>query len=246
MLTSGDIAQYDLRFVEETLLSDVPLFNLLSCLDGQIWGDYGDVTGLSGEMCIAVPGMAQSFPEGGIVITGRDSAVIQAAYAAKAAAVIVCGGQLQPEDMVDAHVARIHGVALEHQDVAPLDLAHAVDPGVAGAGPPGDAGHIAAAEARLLHAPVDEAGAVEPVGPLGAPGIGAADLAFGDGDQLLRAVSAGVHGLGGGVGARLGGLVGARLGGGLGRSFGLGLGGRLGGGLGLPGGGAVQLFQGFG
>ena len=101
MLTSGDIAQYDLRFVEETLLSDVPLFNLLSCLDGQIWGDYGDVTGLSGEMCIAVPGMAQSFPEGGIVITGRDSAVIQAAYAAKATAVIVCGGQLQPEDMAD-------------------------------------------------------------------------------------------------------------------------------------------------
>ena len=101
MLTSGDIAQYDLRFVEETLLSDVPLFNLLSCLDGQIWGDYGDVTGLSGEMCIAVPGMAQTFPEGGIVITGRDSAVIQAAYAAKATAVIVCGGQLQPEDMAD-------------------------------------------------------------------------------------------------------------------------------------------------
>ena len=101
MLTSGDIAQYDLRFVEETLLQDVPLFNLLSCLDGQIWGDYGDVTGLSGELCIAVPGMPQAFPEHGIVITGRDSAVLKAAYAAGATAVIVCGGQLQPEDMPD-------------------------------------------------------------------------------------------------------------------------------------------------
>ncbi len=101
MLTTGDIAQYDMRFVEETLLKDVPLFNLLSCLDGQIWVDYGDVTGLSGELCIAVPGMAQSFPEGSIVITGRDSAVIKAAYVAKATAVIVCGGQLQPADMAD-------------------------------------------------------------------------------------------------------------------------------------------------
>ena len=99
MLTTGDIAQYDMRFVEETMLKDVPLFNLLSCLDGQIWGDYGDVTGLSGELCIAVPGMAQNFPEHSIVITGRDSSVLQAAYAARAAAIIVCGGQLQPEDM---------------------------------------------------------------------------------------------------------------------------------------------------
>lgn len=101
MLTSGDVAQYDLRFVEETLLSDVPLFNLLSCLDGQIWGDYGDVTGLSGELCIAVPGMTQSFPERSIVITGRDGDVLRAAYAARASAVILCGGQLQPEDMAD-------------------------------------------------------------------------------------------------------------------------------------------------
>ncbi len=81
MLTTGDIAQYDMRFVEETMLKDVPLFNLLSCLDGQIWGDYGDVTGLSGELCIAVPGLDQTF------------------YAAQATAIIVCGGQLQPEDM---------------------------------------------------------------------------------------------------------------------------------------------------
>lgn len=101
MLTSGDVAQYDMRFVEETLLQDVPLFNLLSCLDGQIWGDYGDVTGLTGELSIAVPGMAQSFPEHSIIITGRDSAVLRAAYAARASAVILCGGQLQPEDMAD-------------------------------------------------------------------------------------------------------------------------------------------------
>ena len=99
MLTTGDIAQYDMRFVEETMLKDVPLFNLLSCLDGQIWGDYGDVTDLSGELCIAVPGIAQAFPERGIIITGRDSAVLQAAYEAGATAVIVCGGQLLPEDM---------------------------------------------------------------------------------------------------------------------------------------------------
>ena len=55
MLSIGDIAQYDMQFVEETLLHDVPLFNLISCLDGQIWGDTGDVDSLTGEMVIAVP-----------------------------------------------------------------------------------------------------------------------------------------------------------------------------------------------
>ena len=173
---------------------------------------------------------------------------------------------------IDAHVARGHGAALEYQDVAPLDLAHAVDPGIPGTGPPGAAGHIAAAEAGLLHAPIDEAGAVEPIGPLGAAHVGAAQLAFGDGNELLYALLGGIHrgcGLGCGL---LGGLGGGftRLGRGLRRGFarldrglrrglarldrglrrGFGLAGGLDsgsrrGGLGLLGAGAVQLLQGL-
>lgn len=99
MLTTGDVAQYDMRFVEETLLEDVPIFNLLSCLDGQIWGDSGNVNSLSGEMVIAIAGkdILRPLPEKGIVLTGNDRKLLEAAYAAKAACVIVCEGQPAPE-----------------------------------------------------------------------------------------------------------------------------------------------------
>lgn len=100
MLTIGDIAQYDMQFVEETLLRDVPLFNLISCLDGQIWGDTGDVNSLTGELVIAVPqqksGLAP-LPEGVILLTGNDREILERAFEAKAAAVIICNSQLEPE-----------------------------------------------------------------------------------------------------------------------------------------------------
>ncbi|MBQ7278702.1 MAG: putative manganese-dependent inorganic diphosphatase [Clostridia bacterium] len=99
MLTTGDIAQYDMRFVEETMLQEVPLFNLLSCLDGQIWGDSGDVTELSGELSIAVPGSQGAFAQGSIVITGPDAGVLQKAFESKARAVIVCGVLPPAQDM---------------------------------------------------------------------------------------------------------------------------------------------------
>ena len=104
MLSIGDIAQYDMQFVEETLLHDVPLFNLISCLDGQIWGDTGDVDSLTGEMVIAVPQQKESWTplsEGAILLTGNDPQILSRAFEEKAAAVIVCNSQLDTETWQD-------------------------------------------------------------------------------------------------------------------------------------------------
>jgi len=99
MLTAGDIAQYDMRFVDEVRLLDVPLFNLLSCLDGQLWGEHGEITNLNGQLIIALPKTEDAkikFPAGSVIVTGNRPETILAAFNEEASCVIVCGGTLDP------------------------------------------------------------------------------------------------------------------------------------------------------
>lgn len=100
MITAGDIAEYDLTFVNRARLEHVPLFNLLSCLDGQLWGKNEVATEISGELRIAVAmqqGRERSLHSDMILITGNDSATLREAFEAKVGCIIVCDGQLEPE-----------------------------------------------------------------------------------------------------------------------------------------------------
>ena len=83
MLTPEDIANYDMKFVENNAVTRVPLFNLLSCLDGQLWSLESECTELNGEVIIALPNHAgmPAFPEGSIVICGNQSEVVRQAAA---------------------------------------------------------------------------------------------------------------------------------------------------------------------
>ena len=96
MLTSGDIAAYDMRFVDENAVSGVPLFNLLSCLDGQLLTDQYEPAELNGPLVLALPSHAgmPAFPAGSIVICGSQPEVIREAVAGKAACVIVCESEV--------------------------------------------------------------------------------------------------------------------------------------------------------
>ncbi|MCL2695525.1 MAG: putative manganese-dependent inorganic diphosphatase [Clostridiales bacterium] len=99
MLTAGDIAQYDMRYVDELRLDNVPLFNLLSCLDGQLWGEHGEVTTLNGRLIVALPKTDDAkvrFPAGSVIVTGNRPETILAAFDEEASCVIVCGGTLDP------------------------------------------------------------------------------------------------------------------------------------------------------
>ena len=54
MLTTSDIAAYEMRFVSDAAVAGIPLFNLLSSLDGQLFGDGAQPEELSGELVVAL------------------------------------------------------------------------------------------------------------------------------------------------------------------------------------------------
>ncbi len=96
MVTAADIAAYDLTFVENARLTAVPLFNLVSSLDGQLWSSV-PVTDVSGELVIALPKTEKAtlgFPNGAIVLTGNEPSTLQEAFRCKASCVIICESQI--------------------------------------------------------------------------------------------------------------------------------------------------------
>ena len=96
MVASGDIAAFDLATSENMQLRDIPLFNLVSNLDGQLWGGNSALTAISGELKIVLPEADPErvpFSEGMIVVTGSDPAVLRRAIEAKVACVVVSNTQ---------------------------------------------------------------------------------------------------------------------------------------------------------
>ena len=56
MLSSGDIATHDMQAMFENRIDDVPLFNLLSVLEGNLVNEFGtNASTISGELFIALP-----------------------------------------------------------------------------------------------------------------------------------------------------------------------------------------------
>ena len=65
MLTAGDIAGFDMKTIEAPDLRAVPLFNILSVLEGQLLGETEDVINtISGEVILALPQMGTCRPSG--------------------------------------------------------------------------------------------------------------------------------------------------------------------------------------
>lgn len=91
VLSTADIAAYEMRFVGELAISGIPLFNLLSSLDGQLFSDGAEASELSGELVIALPCEGgRKIPAGAIVICGDQPDVVAAAIEAEASCLILC------------------------------------------------------------------------------------------------------------------------------------------------------------
>jgi manganese-dependent inorganic pyrophosphatase len=99
MVSAGDIAAFDLASSENMQLKDIPLFNIVSNLDGQLWGGNSALTALSGELKIALP---EADPErvqlrrDMILVTGSDPAILRRAIEAKVACVVVSNAPFDP------------------------------------------------------------------------------------------------------------------------------------------------------
>ena len=102
MISPAEIAAYDMQTLSTPCVQDIPVFNLLSVLDGKIINDAGySVDRLSGEVTIAVPQSNPNLlfpgPES-IVIVGEQPDVARRAIEQNVNCLIVCQAGL-PEEL---------------------------------------------------------------------------------------------------------------------------------------------------
>ncbi len=101
MLTPEEIAAYDMRFIKNSRVEGIPLFNLLASLDGRLIRANAEQTVLSGTLVISLPTHA-GFPEineDSVVLCGNQPEVIRHALEKRAVAVIVCESEV-PDELV--------------------------------------------------------------------------------------------------------------------------------------------------
>jgi manganese-dependent inorganic pyrophosphatase len=98
MLTTGDIASYDMRSIEEQVVEGIPVFNMLSALEGRIFNESSESPDrISGEVAIALPQTRDGLrriPRGGILIIGDQPEVLRRSIDEQAGCVIVCQAEL--------------------------------------------------------------------------------------------------------------------------------------------------------
>ena len=102
MLSSGDVANYDMQTVTDPFIRDVPLFNLLAAIEGKILNDPGeDVDAITGEVVLALPKGANQHLFAGedcIAVCGDQPEVIRWALESNIHCLILCEAEL-PEEL---------------------------------------------------------------------------------------------------------------------------------------------------
>jgi len=95
LVTSGALAESDMESVSNPFVSSVPVFNLLSALEGHIINSEQDTFDeISGEVIIALPGDSSRIRPGAIVLCGDQKETADQAVEVGASCVIFCGTSL--------------------------------------------------------------------------------------------------------------------------------------------------------
>ncbi len=106
MITAGGIAESDMASVSDPKVADVPIFNLLSALEGHIVNNEEDTFDrISGEVVIALPNegtLLRGVAEGSIILCGQQEDVIDEAIRRRASCIIVCQGAV-PDKYIGLH-----------------------------------------------------------------------------------------------------------------------------------------------
>ena len=108
MISSGDMASYDMQTIYESHVEELPLFNLISVLEGRLVNEYGNrLNSISGNVVIALP---QSFDDpaltspDSIIVCGDQPKVIERAIEAGVHCLILCQTEISQE-LVDCTAA---------------------------------------------------------------------------------------------------------------------------------------------
>ncbi len=101
MLSTGDLASYDVQTISENRLEDLPLFNVLSVLEGTLVNEYYVKSAtVSGDLYIAMPqefqDQALTNPET-ILVCGNQPEIVEQAIKSGVNCVIISRAAIRPE-----------------------------------------------------------------------------------------------------------------------------------------------------
>ena len=100
-LSAGDVANYDMTTVHNPRVENIPVYNLISVLEGKLLHESADTPDLvSGEVTIALPASREnllfSSPDS-VVICGDQPDMVQRALDLQVNCVVICQGEVPPE-----------------------------------------------------------------------------------------------------------------------------------------------------
>ncbi len=101
MLSAGDIASYDMSSVRNPHVNEVPLYNLLSVIEGKLLNEAGQtVDSISGDVTIALPTSRKNLlfsSKDSIVICGNQPDMVKYAMELGVRCIIICQAEISEE-----------------------------------------------------------------------------------------------------------------------------------------------------
>ena len=101
MLSRENVASYNMEMISSATLAPVPLFNVLSVLEGKLLNDAGDETDtISGELSIALPQCRENLlfnNKESIVLCGQQPDMIRRALQMNVNCLVLCQAELDEE-----------------------------------------------------------------------------------------------------------------------------------------------------
>ena len=98
LLSAGDIAAYDMQAIFNSHIDDLPLFNLVSVLEGRVVNEFANTsTSISGDVIIGLPSAFETNPgKNGIVICGNQPEMVNKSIENGANCIILCQAEIDP------------------------------------------------------------------------------------------------------------------------------------------------------
>ena len=101
ILSREDVARYNMEQVNSAILQDVPLFNVLSVLEGKVLNDAGEsIDTIRGEVTIALPQNRENLlfqNKDSIVLCGHQPDMIRRALSMNVSCLVLCQAELDDE-----------------------------------------------------------------------------------------------------------------------------------------------------
>ena len=105
MLSAGDVANYDMTSVRNPMMGEIPVYNLLSVLEGRLLNSEGNMRDvITGQITVALPVCRENLMfscQDSIVVCGDQPDMIQRALDLNVNCIIVCQAEVSQE-LLDA------------------------------------------------------------------------------------------------------------------------------------------------